>query len=129
MAHRGTVKSLSITHEEHVAKKFHGTRSKTSQKDVRVEAEDTIFECKGRWGARVGAKDPYTLLIRQMEKVFDEAASEGKEPAIAMRFFLPDSPLADDSGYVDFAVRLLEDDAFRSEFLREYREEHRGSQA
>lgn len=88
--------------------------SDTDAGDVRVVSDETLFECKGKWGERVGAKPVRSTLVGQMEKVADEAWSEGREPAIALRFWLPDSPLADRFGWVDLAVRLLNDDARRA---------------
>lgn len=117
MAPRGSKKALSVEHENFVAKKYSGKRSNSSgaaahdQGDVRVYNHDILIECKGQFGERTGSKPVRSTLIRQMEKIADEAWSEGKDPAVALRFYLPESPLANNEGYVDFIVRLLADDA------------------
>lgn len=122
MAPRGSKKALSVEQEEFVAKRYGGKRSKSSggadhdQGDVRVSSDSTLIECKGQFGERTGSKPVRSTLVSQMEKVADEAWSESKEPAIALRYYMPESPLADNYGYVDFMVRLLEDDvAIREE--------------
>ncbi len=123
MAERGSKKALSVEHEEFVARQYKGKRSVSSggaghdQGDVRLT--DTLMECKGKFGERTGAKPVRSTLVTQMEKIWDEAASESREPAIALRFYIPESPLAVD-GYVDLSVRLLRDDAsLRKLFLEE----------
>lgn len=120
MAPRGSKKDLSVKHEEFVAGQYQGRRSPSSgaadhdQGDVRVEdGENTLFECKGRFGIRTGAKEARSTLVTQMEKVADEAFAEGRDPALALRFYMPASPLASNEGYVDLTVRLLRDDADR----------------
>lgn len=128
MAKRGSTKALSIEQEEHVAKLYGGRRSASSGAsptdlgDVRVEAEDTLFECKGTFGELTGKNPCRSTLVTQFEKVADEAWQGGKEPAMALRFYMPDSPLADKrTGMVDLSVRLLRDDALRSEVVQENR--------
>lgn len=117
MAPRGSKKQLSIEHEEFVARQYAGKRSRSSgaadtdQGDVRIDSIGTLVECKGRFGLRTGKKPVRSTLLKHMEKVADEAFSEGKEPALALRFYVPESPLADNEGYVDLSVRLLRDDA------------------
>ena len=51
-----------------------------------------------------------------MEKMADEAYAEGKDPALALRYFCPDSPLASYDGWVDLTVRLTEQDGKREIF-------------
>lgn len=117
MAAHGSKKALSEEHENFVADRYQGRRSASSggaqhdQGDVRTI--DTLFECKGTFGTRTGAKVVRSTLVTQMEKIADEAHSESREPAIALRFHMPESSLADNYGYVDLVVRLLEDDASR----------------
>lgn len=134
MAPRGSKKSLSVEHEEWVARRYDGKRSKSSgaadtdKGDVRIESQDTLFECKGKFGERTGQKPVRSTLVSQMEKIADEAYTEGKDPAIALRFWMPDSPLAI-GGYVDLAVRLLRDDADYREFIQHELKEPNGAEA
>lgn len=114
MAPQGSKKALSEEHENYVASKYGGKRSRSSggavtdQGDVRVI--DQLIECKATFGERLGKKPARSTLVRQMEKVADEAWSESKSPAIALRYYMPGSPLANNYGYVDLIVKLLEDD-------------------
>lgn len=123
MATRGSKKQLSIEHEEFVARKYKGKRSNSSgaadtdQGDVRTDS--MLFECKGKFGIRTGQKPVRSTLVTQMEKVADEAWGEGKEPALALRFYMPESPLSDNQGFVDFSVRLLRDDVVIHEIAKE----------
>lgn len=118
MAPKGSKKDLSVEHEAWIAHKYGGKRSKSSgasdteKGDVRLETESTLIECKGKFGERTGQKPVRSNLVKQMEKIADEAYAESKEPAIALRFWMPESPLAI-GGYVDFTVRLTRDDAER----------------
>lgn len=117
MAQRGSKKDLSQHHEQFVAEQYEGKRSSSSgaadhdQGDVRVVDDATLFECKGKFGERTGQKPVRSTLVTQMEKVADEAWSEGRDPAIALRFYKPDSILADSDGFIDLTVRLLRDDS------------------
>ena len=121
MAKRGSKKALSVEHEEYVAKQYHGTRSRSSgaadhdQGDVR--GWDDLIECKGRFGERVAGTTVRvrSTLVTQMEKIADEAWAESKNPVLALRFYMPDSPLADGKGYVDLVVRPLHDDVARGD--------------
>jgi hypothetical protein len=112
----GIKKKLSREHEEYVARKYAGRRSPSSgasptdQGDVRVAERDVLIECKGKFGERTGEKPVRSTLVTQMEKITDEAYAEGKDPVLALRFYMPDSPIADNYGYVDLVVRFLEDD-------------------
>lgn len=115
MAPRGSKKALSEEHEHSVAARYEGKRSRSSgaaptdQGDVRVKS-DFLIECKGQFGERTGDKPVRSTLVGQMEKIASEAYEEGKDPIIALRFYMPDSPLANNLGYVDLVVKLLEDD-------------------
>lgn len=122
MARRGSKKALSIAHENFVAKAYGGRRSPSSgaaehdQGDVRAAADGTLLECKYKGSPAEPLKSKPSILT-VMEKVADEAWSESKEPAIALRFFWPDSPLANRDGWVDLTVRLTNDDAVRSDLI------------
>lgn len=123
MARAGSRKALSVEHENAVARKYGGTRSSSSggaitdEGDVRVNTDRTLFECKGKFGERIGQTPVRATILTQFEKIADEAASVLKEPALALRFYSPESPLADTHGYVDLVVRQLADDAERSALL------------
>jgi hypothetical protein len=114
-------KDVSRLHERTVASYYGGVPSRSSgasdtdKGDVRVKSSRTIFECKAT-GAP-GGESKYTTVIRQLEKVADEAWSEGKSPALALRYFCPDSPLASVDGWLDLTVRLTKDDAERESWL------------
>ena len=115
---RGSNKQRSIDHENFIARLFGGIRQKGSgatpreNGDVRIVNSNSIFECKctGEPG-----KPKRTTLIKQFEKVANEAHSEGRTPAIALRFFVPDSPLANKDGWVDLVVRQAGEDAERED--------------
>lgn len=119
MATKGSKKALSVEHEEFVASQYGGKRSESSgaaahdQGDVRVLDADSLFECKGQFGKRTGSKPVRSTLVSQMEKIADEAWAESREPVVALRFYMPESPLANNFGFVDLVVRLLSDDAHR----------------
>lgn len=113
MATQGSKKQLSEEHENRIATFYGGKRSASSgaavtdQGDVRTPS--LLIECKGQFGERTGQKPVRSTLLTQMEKITDEAYAEGKTPAIALRYYVPDSPLADNYGYVDLMVKFLED--------------------
>lgn len=112
-----TKKELSKQHEEYIAKKYSGQRSRSSgasdtdKGDVRVEGSSSLIECK--LTGSPGNEPKRSTLLAHMEKVADEAWAEGKEPAVALRLFCPTSPVANVDGWVDMTVRLTVDDARR----------------
>lgn len=116
-----TVKELSRQHENAIAKLYNGQRSRSSgasdtdKGDVRIGSSKTIFECK-LTGAP-GGESKRTTLLGHMEKVADEAWAEGKQPAVALRLFNPESPLSGHDGWVDLVVRLAKDDSYRESEL------------
>lgn len=118
MAKRGSTKALSIEQENHVAKMYNGKRSASSgaadndNGDVRAPLD--LIECKVTGGP---GRPKSSTLLKTFEKVAEEAYLEGRSPVVALRFFCPDSPLADVKGWVDLSVRLLAEDA-------EMREKH-----
>lgn len=109
-----TKKEVSKQHEEWIARQYQGTRSRSSgasdtdKGDVRIATSNTLFECKAT--GIPGGESKYTTIIRHLEKVADEAWIEGKTPALAMRYFCPDSPLAGVDGWLDLTIRLTSDD-------------------
>jgi hypothetical protein len=48
---------------------------------------------------------PLPVFIRQLEKVTEEAYAEGREAALALRYFAPQSILSNPEGWVDVIVR------------------------
>ena len=106
-------KKLSREHESFVAKWYGGKRSPSSgasdtdKGDVRTST--MLIECKGKFGQRIGQKPVKSTLLGHMEKAADEAWSEGKDPAVALRFYKPESTLADTNGYVDLIVLRMTD--------------------
>lgn len=127
MAKRGTTKAFSIEQEDHVAKAYGGRRSPSSggadNDSGDVRAPKDLIECKYKGDPNRPLKNQ-PVLLRQFEKVAVEAYMEGRSPVIALRFYWPDSPLANHQGWVDLSVRLLEEDAelrdCHIEFQREY---------
>lgn len=116
MARRGSVKYLSIQQENYLAALYGGKRSASSGAadndagDVRTS--HSLIECKmtGNPG-----KEPKALpiFVQDFVKIADEAWSEGREPALALRYYQPQSVLANSEGWIDLTVRLTADDADR----------------
>lgn len=103
-------KQHSREHEEYIAKTFSGKRSPSSGASIRekgdIITETHIIECKlkGSPGNPVGS-----TLVKQMEKVYNEALEVDKWPLVALRFYNPKSPLANHNGYIDLAITLVDD--------------------
>ncbi len=123
MAERGSSKRLSVQHEDYIARVYVGVRSPSSggadtdQGDVRSKSD--LIECKlsGSYG-----KPARSTLLKQFEKIALEAYAEARDPLLCLRFFAPDSVLANSQGWVDLAVRLVLDDAENVELARRYLE-------
>lgn len=119
VAKRGTSKALSVQQEDHVAALYNGKRSASSgaasndSGDVRAASD--LIECKVT--GHPGGPPKRSTLLRHFEKVAEEAYAEGRSPVVALRFWCPDSTLADTHGWVDLAVRTLEEDAHRTGLL------------
>jgi hypothetical protein len=113
MAVRGSSKERSVRHEDFIARLYGGTRSKSSggadtdQGDVRTRGQ--LMECKVTGKPEKPAKLPG--FIKHLEKVTEEAWSEDRIPTLALRYFNPDSLLANRDGFVDVIVRRAQDDA------------------
>lgn len=123
MAGKGSNKELSVRHEDFVAYLYEGKRSPSSGASVTdagdVRGKTTLFECKVKRG-EIGVVPRRYTLVKLMEKIADEAYAEDREPALALRFYSPESVLADQEGWVDLVVRTLADDASRDQLLLEY---------
>jgi len=117
MANRGTVKQLSVQHEEFVARAYGGKRSASSggavhdRGDVRTPTH--LLECKCTGTYDKPAKS-VSIKVSDLEKLADEAWSEGKQFALVVRIYNPESVLADKSGFIDLAVRPLAEDVERA---------------
>lgn len=57
---------------------------------------------------------PAKKLIEEFEKIAKEAYAEGRAPALALRYYAPDSILADTDGWIDLMVRTIGDDRERT---------------
>lgn len=114
MAKRGTTKRRSVEQESYIAKIYGGVRSASSGAadtdagDVRCET--VLIECKVTGGPGETEK-PLPVFIRHLEKVAEEAYQEGRSPAVALRYYAPDSILSNPHGWVDVMVRPVVDDA------------------
>lgn len=116
IAKRGTVKKLSVNHEEFIAHSYGGKRSASSGAAVHdrgdVRTASHIIECKLTGTLDKPAKS-ISIKIDDLDKVADEAWSEGKSWAMALRIYAPFSVLADSSGFVDLMVRSVSEDVER----------------
>lgn len=123
MATRGSSKALSVEQENWIAGLYGGRRSVSSgaadndQGDVR--AGHDLIECKVKGGPGRPAK---SALVTTFEKIAEEAYSEGREPVLALRFYMPESFLADHQGWVDLVVRRAGEDAL----IRGYADRYEG---
>jgi len=126
MASRGTIKALSNEQEEWVAKQYGGRRTKNSgasdmeKADVLapLEMPNTLIECK-MTGAPGDKPVRKTKIVSDLEIVADHAWAAGLTPALALRYFMPDSSLANHDGWVDITVRLTTEDAYDREAMRD----------
>lgn len=117
MAKRGTSKRKSVEQEEWIARLYSGTRSPSSgaadtdQGDVRTTR--SLIECKVTGEPGKEPRPQLPRFVRWLEKVAEEAWSEGRSPAVALRYFDPDSKLATPDGWVDVVIRPAADDSVR----------------
>jgi hypothetical protein len=106
-------KRLSKEHEQTVARYLDGRRSPSSGASDTdkgdVSTQNWLIECKGKFGERTGQNPVRSTLVKQMEKVADEAWAMDKDPMVALRFYMPDSILSDNEGYVDLLVVRMAD--------------------
>lgn len=116
MAIAGSKKALSKEHEDTIAARYGGRRSPSSGAawtDLGdVKNDGYLIECKGQFGERTGRLPVSSTLLNQFEKIFDEASQGDRIPAVALRFYKPESALADNNGYVDLIVKTVDDDIF-----------------
>ncbi len=113
MAKRGSTKYLSVQHEDTVARVYKGKRSassggaETDQGDVRSKTR--LIECKMTGGP--GKTKSLPVFVQHFQKITEEAWSEGRTPVLALRYYDPDSILADREGWIDLVVKRMVDDA------------------
>jgi hypothetical protein len=111
MARRGSNKARSIAHEDWVSKLYGGRRTSNSGADDLdpgdVRTDRFLFECKTTGEPERPAN---SSLLKIFTKIADEAYGEGLEPAICLQYYSPDNILANDQGWVNFTLRLSEDD-------------------
>lgn len=114
MAKKGSTKQTSLDQENYVAKAYSGKRSPSSGAadndlgDVRTQAD--LIECKAK-GSPLHPLKRIPVILQQFEQAAEDAHLEGLSPVLALRFYHPESPLANPKGWVDLSVRLLEEDA------------------
>lgn len=117
MAARGSAKRYSVEQEEYIARLFNGKRSASSgaaEHDAGdVRCEHLLIECKVKMPGQV--TKPLPKFVQQLEKVAEEAYESGKDPMLALRYYRPDSILANPDGWVDVSVRPAVYDAEREE--------------
>lgn len=117
IAKRGSKKALSVEHEEHIAGLYGGKRSISSGAAVTdagdMKTFEDLFECK-MTGTPGQPPKRVPTLVQTMEKIADEAWEVGRNPAVALRYYVPQSKLADRQGWVDLTVRLTYDDRDRT---------------
>lgn len=106
MAKRGSTKDDSVRHEDHLAALFNGKRSRSSGAAVHdagdVRTEYLLIECKMTRGRK-------PKFVTEFEKVAKEAWEEGKDPMLALRYYDPDSLLADSEGWIDLTLMRASD--------------------
>lgn len=126
MALKGSKKDLSERHEREIAGSYRGRRSESSggavTDDGDVITQSELIECKGQFGELTGNKPVRSTLLTQFTKIAEEAYQQLRDPVIALRFYAPDSLLANENGYVDFTVRLTADDLRRTATIDQYYE-------
>lgn len=107
MAAKGSSKDRSVQHENFIAAEYGGRRSPSSGSavadpgDVRTDA--FLIECKTTGGPEKPSQLP--VFVQHLEKVCLEAWEEGRDGMVALRYYQPESKLANPEGYVDVIVR------------------------
>lgn len=111
MARRGSTKRLSVDQEDLVARLYGGSRSPSSGAaahdggDIRLE--EHLAECKLKGGPG-NPVDPLPVFVRDLEKVVDEAAQEGKDAFLIRSYYAPTSNLSDHTGWIHLAIRQMD---------------------
>lgn len=109
-------KGRSARQESFIGDAYGGTVSPSSGASARdagdVRTAHTLIECKQTGQMHKPAKS-FSLKVADFEKIAEEAYSEGRDPALAVRIYCPTSTLADKDGNVDLIVRRVQDDQYR----------------
>jgi hypothetical protein len=96
---------MSVDHEDYIARIYSGTRSPSSGAAAHdygdVRTKDRLIECKS---TRATGRPK---ILKEFEKIAKEAFAEGREPTLALRYFAPESILADVDGWVDLIVQEI----------------------
>jgi hypothetical protein len=128
MAKRGSAKDLSVRQEDYIAGLFRGERSKSSGAaeydagDVRCQY--LLIECKVKMPDHSAVvTKPMPMFVRQLEKIAAEAWETGKDPMLSLRYYFPNSPLANADGWVDVIVMRATDAADREHVYETARQE------
>lgn len=113
MARRGSSKWFSVEHENFIAYLLGGRRTKASGASPHdlgdVNAPPWLVECKMTGNpSEVSRK---SKLVKDFEKIAVEAHKMGLNPMVAMRYFDPSSPIANNEGWVDLVVMTAQDAA------------------
>lgn len=113
MAKRGTVKRKSLDQENWIAARYNGRRSASSGASLTdpgdVRTDTYLIECKVMGEPEKPIKRP--AFAKQFEKITEEAWSEGRIPALAIRWYDPTSLIADKDGWCDVIVKRVVDDS------------------
>ena len=108
IARRGSSKRLSVEQEHDIARIYGGTVSPSSGGAAHdygdVRCPGLLIECK------VTMQEKRPKILKEFEKIAAEAWAEGRDPALALRYFAPESILANTDGWVDLIVRRVADD-------------------
>lgn len=109
MAIRGSKKRRSVEQEHHIARLYGGIVSPSSGGAAHdygdVRCPTLLIECK------MTMQEKRPKILKEFEKIAAEAWAEGRDPALALRYFAPESILADTDGWVDLIVRRVGDDS------------------
>ena len=120
-----TAKGRSLRQEYHVAASYGGEVSPGSGNNERspgdVRTSRMLVECKQTGQMDKPAKS-FSLKVSELEKAWEEAVSEGRDMAMAVRIYNPDSMLSDRHGMIDLIVRRVADDVYREEVFEQVSE-------
>lgn len=113
-----TAKGRSLKQEWFIGATYGGQVTPGSGNSVRspgdVRTARMLIECK-QTGQMDKPVKSFSLKLGELEKAFDEATSEGRDMAMAIRIYNPESMLSDRDGMIDLIVRRVADDHHREE--------------
>lgn len=109
MASKGTKKRASEDQEKWIEYVYDGHRSVSSGASAKdrgdVRTGLSMIECK------TTEREMPKWILDPLEKIVQEAYAENLVPALAMRFYNPDSILSDGRGNIDIVIRRVGDDS------------------